>query len=197
MRPGTGGRGCGDAEGNRPPVSGRDAPLRRAPGGRRGRARRRRLEATDVRAEHHPDERDGIFVNALWKLASAGTTPLECEKAMTADAFRVRRQLAFWVESGALTGLTLPCPRSLFLFLSAAALPLGPAELVRVVFELTGSGLAWCLPRRAGGAAHGRARGRGGAGEEGAAARPMSFSEGHSTGISRPISFWIASREKT
>lgn len=63
-----------------------------------------RSKNTDVRPEHHPDERDGIFVNALWKLASGGSTPLECEAALTASAYRVRRQLAYWVESGALTG---------------------------------------------------------------------------------------------
>jgi hypothetical protein len=63
-----------------------------------------RLKNTDVRPEHHPDERDGIFVNALWKLASGGSTPLECEAALTAGACRVRRQLAYWVESGALAG---------------------------------------------------------------------------------------------
>ena len=63
-----------------------------------------RLKNTDVRPEHHPDELDGIFVNGLWKLASDGSTPLECEAALTAGAYRVRRQLAYWVEAGALVG---------------------------------------------------------------------------------------------
>ena len=63
-----------------------------------------RLKNTDVRAEHHPDELDGIFVNGLWKLASGGSTPLECEAALTAGAYRVRRQIAYWVENGALVG---------------------------------------------------------------------------------------------
>jgi hypothetical protein len=63
-----------------------------------------RLKSTDVRPEHHPDELDGIFVNGLWKLASGGSTPLESEAALTAGAYRVRRQLAYWVEAGALTG---------------------------------------------------------------------------------------------
>ncbi len=61
-----------------------------------------KLEATDVRAEPHPDELDGMFVNQLWKLASGGTTPGECDRALAADSYRTRRQLAFWVESGAL-----------------------------------------------------------------------------------------------
>jgi hypothetical protein len=63
-----------------------------------------RLKSSDVRPEHHPEELDGIFVNGLWKLASGGSTPLECEAALTAGAYRVRRQIAYWVENGALTG---------------------------------------------------------------------------------------------
>jgi Domain of unknown function (DUF4388) len=63
-----------------------------------------RLKGTDVRPEHHPDELDGIFVNGLWKLASGGSTPRECEEALKVGAYRVRRQLASWVEGGALTG---------------------------------------------------------------------------------------------
>jgi hypothetical protein len=63
-----------------------------------------RLKNTDVRPEHHPDELDGIFVNGLWKLASGGSTPLECETTLTVDAYRVRRQIAYWVEGGALVG---------------------------------------------------------------------------------------------
>jgi hypothetical protein len=63
-----------------------------------------RLKATNVRPEHYPEELDGIFVNGLWKLVSTGSTPLECEATVTADAFRIRRQIAHWVESGALTG---------------------------------------------------------------------------------------------
>jgi hypothetical protein len=62
------------------------------------------LKGTDVRPEHHPDELDGIFVNGLWTLASGGSTPRECEEALKAGAYRVRRQLAYWVEAGALTG---------------------------------------------------------------------------------------------
>jgi hypothetical protein len=60
------------------------------------------LTPTDVRPDHHPDELDGMFVNRLWKLASGGATPGDCDGALTADSYRIRRQLAFWVESGAL-----------------------------------------------------------------------------------------------
>jgi len=63
-----------------------------------------RLKGTDIRPERHPDEVDGMFVNGLWRLVSSGSTPLECEAALTADPFRVRRQIAYWVESGALVG---------------------------------------------------------------------------------------------
>jgi hypothetical protein len=63
-----------------------------------------RLKGTDIRPERHPEEIDGMFVNGLWRLVSSGSTPLECEAVLTADPFRVRRQIAYWVESGALVG---------------------------------------------------------------------------------------------
>ncbi len=62
-----------------------------------------KLKATAVRPDPHPGEIDGIFVNGLWNLVSAGALPRDCEGALTADAYRIRRQLAHWVESGALT----------------------------------------------------------------------------------------------
>jgi hypothetical protein len=61
-----------------------------------------RLAATAVRPERHPDEVDGMFVNGLWNLASGGSTALDCEQSLAADSYRIRRQLAYWVESGAL-----------------------------------------------------------------------------------------------
>ena len=51
----------------------------------------------------HPEERDGIFVNELWQKASSGATPVECEASIATDSYRIRRQLAHWVEAGALT----------------------------------------------------------------------------------------------
>ncbi len=62
-----------------------------------------KLKPTEVRPEHHADELDGMFVNGLWKLASGGATPSECEAALKADSYRIRRQLAHWMETGALT----------------------------------------------------------------------------------------------
>jgi Domain of unknown function (DUF4388) len=60
------------------------------------------MKATEVRPDPHPDESDGIFVNGLWNLVSAGALPSDCEGALKADPYRVRRQLAHWVETGAL-----------------------------------------------------------------------------------------------
>jgi hypothetical protein len=62
-----------------------------------------KLAATEVRPDHHPDELDGMFVNGLWKLIGGGATPQDCEGSLKADSYRIRRQLAHWVESGALT----------------------------------------------------------------------------------------------
>jgi hypothetical protein len=63
-----------------------------------------KLKPTDARPEHHPDELDGMFVNRLWKLASGGATPAECEASLKTGSFRIRRQLAHWMEAGALKG---------------------------------------------------------------------------------------------
>jgi hypothetical protein len=62
-----------------------------------------KLKPTQVRPDHHPDELDGMFVNDLWKLASGGATPRECEASLKADSYRIRRQLVHWMETGALT----------------------------------------------------------------------------------------------
>lgn len=61
-----------------------------------------KLKPTAVRPEPHPDENDGMFVNGLWNLASGGATALECERSLAAEPYRIRRQLAHWVEMGAL-----------------------------------------------------------------------------------------------
>lgn len=61
-----------------------------------------KLKSTAVRPEPHPDEIDGMFVNGLWNLASGGATALECERSLAAEPYRIRRQLAHWVEMGAL-----------------------------------------------------------------------------------------------
>jgi hypothetical protein len=62
-----------------------------------------KLKPTEVRPEHHADELDGMLINGLWKLVSGGATPRECEAALKVDSYRIRRQLAHWMETGALT----------------------------------------------------------------------------------------------
>jgi hypothetical protein len=49
-----------------------------------------------------PDDEDPDFADLLWKQATSGRTPLECEDAVSIDAYRVRRLLAHWIEEGAL-----------------------------------------------------------------------------------------------
>ena len=49
-----------------------------------------------------PDEKDGLFFRDLWTTVRSGATPIECDAAVTADSYRVRRLLAHWVEQGAI-----------------------------------------------------------------------------------------------
>jgi hypothetical protein len=42
------------------------------------------------------------FSQLVWKQIAAGKTPVQCEAAIPADAYRVRRLVAHWVEEGAL-----------------------------------------------------------------------------------------------
>ncbi|MGH9464897.1 MAG: DUF4388 domain-containing protein, partial [Thermoanaerobaculia bacterium] len=47
-------------------------------------------------------ERDGAFVRDLWLQATAGASPAQCEKALGADAYRIRSLLVHWLREGAL-----------------------------------------------------------------------------------------------
>jgi hypothetical protein len=49
-----------------------------------------------------PDEKDGLFFRDLWTTVRSGATALECDAAVTADSYRVRRLLVHWVEQGAI-----------------------------------------------------------------------------------------------
>jgi hypothetical protein len=60
------------------------------------------LEKTTVTATPLPGEKDGSFLQALWEKASHGATPLDCEKTVESDSYRIRRVLAHWVEEGSL-----------------------------------------------------------------------------------------------
>jgi hypothetical protein len=60
------------------------------------------LEATGVQPRACRGERDVPFLKALWSKAAAGVPPIVCEEGAAGDAYRVRRQIAHWVEHGAL-----------------------------------------------------------------------------------------------
>ncbi|HSS44798.1 MAG TPA: DUF4388 domain-containing protein, partial [Thermoanaerobaculia bacterium] len=60
------------------------------------------LKGTSVKATPHPGEKDGILVKDLWSRVSQGATPRDCEAEIRADAYRIRRLLAYWLEEGAL-----------------------------------------------------------------------------------------------
>jgi hypothetical protein len=60
------------------------------------------LKSASGKPTPHPDERDGILVKDLWTLVSRGAKPSECEGQLKADAYRIRRLLAHWVDTGAL-----------------------------------------------------------------------------------------------
>ncbi len=49
-----------------------------------------------------PDETDHSLVASIWEKAGAGMAPRRMEEELSADAFRIRRVLAHWVEGGAL-----------------------------------------------------------------------------------------------
>jgi hypothetical protein len=61
-----------------------------------------RFEATNVSPQAVPGEEDIDLAAALWETVVAGATPEDCEKTLPADAYRIRRCLAHWVEEGAL-----------------------------------------------------------------------------------------------
>ena len=60
------------------------------------------LEPTGTKPSPHPGEKDGTFLQALWERTSQGGTPLDIEKVVASDSYRIRRVLAHWVEQGAL-----------------------------------------------------------------------------------------------
>jgi hypothetical protein len=59
-----------------------------------------RLKAKESRPLPLPEEKDGLLFRNLWNAVQRGTTPLECEATIEADAYRIRRLLAHWMESG-------------------------------------------------------------------------------------------------
>lgn len=59
-----------------------------------------RLKAKETRPLPLPEEKDGLLFRNLWNAVQRGTTPLECETIIEADAYRIRRLLAHWMELG-------------------------------------------------------------------------------------------------
>ena len=60
------------------------------------------LKATEVKPTAPAEEKDGILLRELWNRASGGVTPKECESAVKADSYRIRRLLVHWVSTGSL-----------------------------------------------------------------------------------------------
>jgi uncharacterized protein DUF4388 len=60
------------------------------------------LKSTDVKPTAPPEEKDGILLRELWNRAAAGATPKDCEAAVKADSYRIRRLLVHWVSTGSL-----------------------------------------------------------------------------------------------
>ncbi len=48
------------------------------------------------------EERDGAFVRDLWLQVTNGASPARCERALGADAYRIRSLLVHWLREGAL-----------------------------------------------------------------------------------------------
>jgi hypothetical protein len=61
------------------------------------------LKPTEVKPTPHPGEKDGILVNDLWTRVSRTATARQCEAEIKADSYRIRRLLAHWVVTGALS----------------------------------------------------------------------------------------------
>jgi hypothetical protein len=61
------------------------------------------LKPTEVKPTPHPREKDGILVNDLWNRVSRTATARQCEAEIKADSYRIRRLLAHWVVTGALS----------------------------------------------------------------------------------------------
>ena len=60
------------------------------------------FETTERPPSALTEEDDIDLVTSLWEKAVAGHTPEQCEQVLAADAYRVRRCLAHWIEEGAL-----------------------------------------------------------------------------------------------
>jgi hypothetical protein len=64
------------------------------------------LKATTTKPTPDPDENDPAIVREVWLKASGGTRVGDWEGEIGADAYRVRRLVAHWLEEGALQPLS-------------------------------------------------------------------------------------------
>jgi hypothetical protein len=60
-----------------------------------------RLKAKTAKPTKLDEEKDGMLFRELWNAVNTGATPVECEALVPVDAYRVRRLLAHWLETGA------------------------------------------------------------------------------------------------
>lgn len=65
-----------------------------------------RLIAQTAQPAPLPDERDGLLFRELWNAVCKGATPQECEALVAVDAYRVRRLLLHWFETGSVQAAT-------------------------------------------------------------------------------------------
>lgn len=70
------------------------------------------LESAQPHASPVEDEPNEALVESVWERASAGVTAGELDAEFPVDAYRVRRLLAQWVESGALRPTATPAESS-------------------------------------------------------------------------------------
>lgn len=59
-----------------------------------------RLKAVGSKPVPLPEEKDGLLFRSLWLAVLEGRTPAQCEADAAADAYRVRRLLVHWLQSG-------------------------------------------------------------------------------------------------
>lgn len=65
-----------------------------------------RLKAKSAQPTKLPEEKDGLLFRELWNAVRSGATPMECEAMVAVDAYRVRRLLVHWIETGAVETLS-------------------------------------------------------------------------------------------
>jgi hypothetical protein len=60
------------------------------------------IRTTGTKPKRLEEEEDLKLTQAVWAKIVMGSTPEQCEAQIAADAYRIRRLLAYWVEGGAL-----------------------------------------------------------------------------------------------